>query len=441
MILNFVDREKELRMLRSTGEKIVLIYGRRRVGKTRLIKEFIKNKESFYFLCQKNSIKAEFDRFLKKFNMTRHEYIEATDLEDFFEKIKDRDIIIVLDEFSYWVEKNPEIPSVFQYIVDEILPDSKLRIILSGSLIGTSESLLAYRQPLYGRIKLRIKLSPLKFKHTGRFLPGYKIEDLVKVYACVGGIPAYLEEFARYKSFEDGLKNILLNKFGYLYDETERLLKDELREPEIYMRILESIASGAVTLGEISSKSFVAITNLPKYLKVLEKMEIVKKAMPVVGKSRGVWKINDNYFNFWIRFVYRYREEIELETYVFDEAEFNRYLGVVFEDIARQTLAELLQMQFTKIGGWWHKDKEIDVVALNEKTKEILFAECKWQSRVNAKRICGGLVEKSRHVVWNNEKRKESFAVFAKSFSKRIDDFEGRKVYCFDLKDLAAKYG
>ena len=434
MILKFVDREEELKALKSL-KTTAIIYGRRRIGKTALVKEFIKGKKSFYFLCQKNKIEAEFERFLNKFNRTFSRYIEAKNFEEFFESIKKEEMIIVLDEFSYWVEKNPEIPSLFQYIIDEILREGKIKIIFCGSLISTMESLLSYKNPLYGRIKLKIKLEPLKFKFLKEFLPKYSLEDLIKVYSCVGGIPAYLQEFDKDLSVYENLDRLFFNKFGFLHEDAERLLKDELREPEIYFRIIESIASGETTLGKISSKAFVSITNLPKYLRTLKKMRIVKEERSVLGKNKMI-KIADNYFRFWIKFVHPFREEIELGIFSFPEEKFNTYLGEVFEEVCKEFLIETRFFPFTKIGKWWHKDKEIDLVGLNERTKEILFSECKWKDRVSPKKILEELVEKSQYVQWHNKERKESFAIFAKSFSKRIDEFEGKKVYCFDLKDL-----
>ncbi len=434
MILRFINREEELDALQSL-QKTALIYGRRRVGKTALIKEFIKNKKAFYFLCQKNKLKAEFERFLIKFNRKFSRFVEAKNFEDFFETVKKEDIIIILDEFSYWVEKNPEVPSLFQYIIDEIISSGKVKIIFCGSLIGTMESLLSYKNPLYGRIRLKIKVEPLKFRYLKEFLLTYPIEDLIKVYACVGGIPAYLQEFDWNLSFYENINRLFFTKYGFLYEEAERLLKDELRDPEIYFRIIESIATGETSLGKIASKAYIDITNVPKYLKILEKMRIVKKERSIIGKAQTI-RIVDNYFNFWINFVYPYREEIELGIFSFPEERFNTFLGGVFEDICKEFLIETKIFNFTKIGKWWYKDKEIDILALNEKTKEILFAECKWQSRVNAKKICKELDEKAQHVQWHNEKRKEYFAIFAKSFSKKIEEFEGRRVYCFDLREM-----
>jgi len=438
MILKFIDREDEFEILKNSLRNPILIYGKRRVGKTELIKQFIKNKKSFYFIFHKNKLETEFQRFVAKFNKEFNIFIEAKSFEEFFEKIKNKGIIIVFDEFSYLVEKNPEVSSIFQEIIDEIIKKSNLTLIFCGSLIGTMESLFSYKNPLYGRIKTRVELKELEFKYIKNFLPNYSIKNLIKVYACVGGVPAYIAEFNDKISFEKNLEKLFFRKESFFYDDAERILKDELREPDIYFRIIEAIANGETTLGNIASYAYVDITNLLKYLKILEKMNIIKKIKPLFLK-KGLWKLADNYFNFWINFIYPYSEELELGTYNFPDEKFNCYVSFIFEKICMQAIIEMIKQgkfNFTKTGKWWYKDKELDLVALDEPGKKIMLGECKWKEKINALKICKKLAEKSVHVKWNNEERKESFAVFAKSFSKRIKEFEGRNVYCFDLKDL-----
>ncbi len=170
----------------------------------------------------------------------------------------------------------------------------------------------------------------------------------------------------------------------------------------------------------------------------------MKRKIPVTESfknKKGLYFFSDNLFEFWFRFVYPNIEKIERgdsEKVLEDDIKpyLNQFIGNKFEDVCEEILWETKIFDFTKIGKWWHRDREIDVVALNERTKEILFAECKWKSRVNAEKVCRELVEKAEHVQWHNDKRKEYFAVFARSFSKRIGEFEDRKVFCFDLRNL-----
>jgi AAA+ ATPase superfamily predicted ATPase len=427
MILKMVDREEELKLLEKTKYH-VLIYGRRRIGKTRLIKEYIQGKKAFYFLCQKNNLEAEFDRFLHKYNQTFNVYIQANNFEEFFEQVENT--IFVFDEFSYWVEKNPNVTSLFQYIIDEVNKNN--RFIFCGSIIGTMESILSYKNPLYGRIKIRMKLKQLKFKYLKEFLPNYSVKDLIKVYACVGGVPEYLNFFDVNMSFTENIYRTLFNKFCFLYDDAERILKDELKDPDRYLRLLEVIGSGETKLGKIASKSYIDITNLPKYLRILEKMDIIKYEKCIFGKNKLV-EISDNYFNFWCLFVYPYREEIELGVYEFPKIKFHLYLSKVFEDLCRKIISDEFKLV---CGRWWHKDKEIDIIAYDD--SKLVFGECKWKDNVNPEKICKELIEKIQYVeVPNNLKNhKKELWIFAKSFKNKIDQFEDYKVRCFDLNDL-----
>ncbi|MBA5942762.1 MAG: ATP-binding protein, partial [Methanophagales archaeon] len=442
MILKFLDREEEIKKVEekyeSNESEFAVIYGRRRIGKTELIKKFVEEKKAFYFLCEKNKIEVESERFLKKFNRKFDVFIEARDMEEFFEQVctrfKNERIIIAIDEFSYWVEREKDkISSQFQYIVDEILPGSKVFLIVCGSLISTMESLLSYKNPLYGRATLRLKVLPFSFSDACKFHEGFGIDDLVKVYASVGGVPAYLKEFYGSLSFEENVNRTFFNKDNRLFDDAERLLKDELREPYVYLSIMEQISEGATTLSEISSKSKVDVTNLPKYLRILENMGLIKKIYPVIRErtgKRGIYKIQDNYFRFYLKFVYRYKEEIELGIMEFGMIEkgFNRYVGTVFEDLAAEFVIKNifdLPFQFFRIGKWWYKDREIDLIALNEDTKQIAFFEVKWHEFEKEKevgRLLAALKEKSAAVNWFNNKRTDFFGIIAKKIDGEVKD-------------------
>jgi len=460
MILKFLDREEEIREVEekceSNKSEFVVIYGRRRIGKTELIKKFIEEKRAFYFLCEKNKIEVESGRFLEKFNRKFDVFIEARSMEEFFEKIstrfKNERIIIAMDEFSYWMEREKDkISSQFQYIVDEVLPGTKIFLIVCGSLVSTMESLFAYKNPLYGRATLRMKVLSLSFLDACKFFKKFGIEDLVKVYACLGGIPAYLKEFNDSLTFEENVNRTFFNKNNMLFDDAERLLKDELREPYVYLSILEQISEGATTLSEISSKSKVDVTNLPKYLKVLENMDLIKKIYPVIRErksKRGIYKIPDNYFLFQLKFVHRYKEEIELGIMEFSaiEKEFNGYVGMVFEDLAMDFIINKifnLPFQFVRIGKWWHKDKEIDLIALNEHTKQIAFFEVKWhefKKEKEAERVLEELKEKSAFVNWFNNEREEYFGIIAKKIGERVKEKLRSEGYLvFDMEEVGKR--
>ncbi len=184
-------------------------------------------------------------------------------------------------------------------------------------------------------------------------------------------------------------------------------------------------------------------SNLMKYLSSLEEVGIIKHIVPFGMKRKGIYEIVDPLFRFWFRFVYPYRDFLEIGRKDIVEKkiakELNNFFGTSFEYLVEELLKEKSIKElanFSEIYKWWHKDKEIDILAINEKTKEILAAECKWQDKVNAEKIAKEIVEKLEHVDWHNNQRKETLAIFAKSFRKKIKIFEGRKVYCYDLKDI-----
>ncbi|MEM2584636.1 MAG: ATP-binding protein, partial [Thermoproteota archaeon] len=199
----FINRKQELEFLEekfSDKRQLIIIYGRRRVGKTELIKQFCKNKDHLYFLADRRGSLLNAERFA---NIAAEHFGDvppkARSFDDVFtyiaKRLDERKIVIVIDEFSYLVEKDDSIPSVFQLIWDEILKDKNIMLILCGSLVSMMESILSYRSPLYGRRTGQWKLSPLRFNQAKKFFSNYSIEQKVEAYSILGGIPFYLNTF------------------------------------------------------------------------------------------------------------------------------------------------------------------------------------------------------------------------------------------------------
>ncbi|MCK4555222.1 MAG: ATP-binding protein, partial [Candidatus Aenigmarchaeota archaeon] len=464
MLLKFVNRKNELKFLNrqysSENASFVVIYGRRRVGKTLLINKFIEAKPSFYYLCKKQNLSLELERFAEKFGEAFNVHLKhPKNFEELFSDIlkqidPGKKFILTLDEFTYWIEQDKSILSTFQVIWDEMLSKKNVMLVLSGSIVSLMETeVLGYKSPLYGRRTGQWKVTPLSFFTLNEFFPKYSIEDLVMVYSCTNCIPMYLLQFDQKKSFEENINSTFFQKGNILYEEGEFLLMEELRQIETYLNIILAISHGATKLSEISSKSKVDITNILKYLKVLMRLGIIRKIKPVTlrkEKSKNaILNVSDKFFRFWTMFVCPYTTEIErgIINFANFKNEFNTYLGSVFEEVAEEYLVEqnkkgTLPFAFTKIGKEWGKSPlkkkgenayEIDIVALNEQTKDILFCECKWQDKVDAKKILSELKEKAEFVQWNNEGRKEHYAVFAKSFKRK---FREQNVMLFDMKDF-----
>ncbi len=456
----FVDRKEELEFLERFYKKgkssLIIIYGRRRVGKTELIKNFIASKNSVYYLCERQPVQKNVEKFkeivAEKLGEEWLKDISARDFESVFKaverRLREEKIIIVFDEFPYLIEMDRGVVSQFQKIWDEILKNTKTLLILCGSSIGMMETeVLGYRSPLYGRRSAQWKLTELEIRFLKDFFPFYDFESILYTYSILGGIPLYLLKFDPRKSVFENVKEQFLWKGGFLYEEAENLLRQEFREPRNYMLILRAIAEGKRKLGEISNETGLDKSAVSRYLATLETVKFVDYELPVTESSKSkkrLYYLSDNYLNFWFKFIYPNKWLVEegfgervLEKI---KSEFPQFFSGVFERLCRKIV--LRKFDFARAGRQWGKIPEtrevyeIDILALNDQTKEILFAECKWQEKVNAKKICKELAEKAQYVQWHNAKRKESFAIFAKSFSKKICEFEGKKVYCFDLRDL-----
>lgn len=449
----FVNRKEELAFLneRYGGKsfEFIVIYGRRRIGKTELIKEFVKDKPHIYLLCNKAGTTAN----ILKFRQEVSKYLSEPEmasfaLEEIFSHLaskKDR-VVVVFDEFSYLVEKDDAIPSIFQSVIDETLKSKNIMLILCGSSISMMERLLGYKNPLYGRKTGHMKIDFLKFRYLTEFFPENSIEENIKIYAMLGGVPFYLEKFDKQKSALENAKEEILSKRGRLYEEADFLLKEEFREPDTYKTILSAIASGSTKVAEISGKSGIRASDLDRYLKSLISLGIIKKEIPATEKKskKTLYSIDDNFFNFYALFFEPYRSDMAIgETRTLEgvlKKEFTMYVGKIFEKLVRtEAVRKIAPFAVSKVGRWWgfyrdegqRKELEIDIIAFNEQTKEMLFAECKWQDNVTADKILSSLKAKARYVDWNKEKRKEHYAIFAKSFSCKAKD-----ALCIDLKDL-----
>lgn len=454
MILKFINRNNELEALEtaylSGKAEFFVIYGRRRIGKTELIKMFSMDKLHFYFLARQQDMVLEKERFRQKFSEKFNVYLsENNTLEELFKEILNKvdlknKLIIIIDEFPYWIERDKGIPSEFQHLWEQVLNDKNIFLILSGSYVSMmEEKVLGVKSPLYGRRTGQIKIDPMDIGYLSEFFPKYDTKSLIKIYGAVGMIPFYLNEMKERYSFEENIKNTFFNKANILNQEARILLKEELREENTYFNILRAIVEGSTRPTEIANKSKVDITNINKYLDTLINLKLVKRERPVTFpiKEKGYsYFLYDNYFRFWLSYLYPYEGEFEEDPdslLNFLKRDYDNYLGYIFEDFCIKLLRKISYFKdYKEKGRWWHKDKEIDIIALNYETAEILFCECKWKEKVDAGKILKELIKKTESVKWNDEKRKESFAVFAKSFKKKIKEFEGKKVYCFDLKDI-----
>jgi AAA+ ATPase superfamily predicted ATPase len=452
----FVDREDELVALekayRSKRAEFFIIFGRRRIGKTSLIKEFIRTKKHFYLLAKKQKISMETERLVERIGEELNLFIKSRrDLESVFREFSDKldpkeKTIIVIDEFTYWVEQEKGILSEFQLIWDEILSKKNVFLILSGSAMSVMENdVLGVKSPVYGRRTGQILLHQLPVSALKLFFPKYSFLDIINIYGITGGVPYYIQEFKDTLSFKSNLLQTVFNKSNILSMEAEILLREELREVHVYFAILRSTLEGATKTSGIASKSQVDITNINKYLRVLMQLKLVDKEISITepAKSKNfIYKLTDNYMRFWLKYYYYNEGAIEENAErVVDSviAEYNDYIGrYVFENICKRALSKLTGFEYSKIGRWWFDKTEIDLVAINRNKNEILFAECRWKNKKTTATDMRDLVEKSKIVKWKNKERKEFFAFFSRSgFDNNAERFATEnKIKIFDLKDI-----
>lgn len=454
MIQQFRDRETELKFLGGKylekSSQLIIIYGRRRVGKTELIKKFIQNKNGIYILCTRDSLIENIKEVKRKFyEITNKEYFLRLDTNSFFDlfkylidEIKDKRIVIVIDEFPYLIEVERGIVSTFQKIWDELLKDKNIFLLLCGSSIGMMETeVLAYKAPLYGRRTGEWKVEPFNFKRVRSMLKEFSTEELIKIWAIFGGTPFYLSQVDPNLSVDENIKKRILTKGEILYNEPRVILREEFREPRIYMLVLKYLSFGYNTQGGLSSATGVEKGNLSKYISVLEETQLIRYILPLGQRKRGIYAINEPFFNFWFRFVYPNLSDLEIglvdEVFSRLVSQLNAYYGIMFEQLVMELIkskeVKIPFNNFNWIGKWWHKDREIDIIAINDETKDIVFVECKWHEKADGKKILGELREKAKFVLWNNSKRKEYYAIFAKSFKEK---FKEPNVFLFDLKDF-----
>lgn len=419
----FIGREKELevleRLYKSDQFEFVVIYGRRRVGKTALINHFIDGKKGIYFMGVESNEKQNLENFSKSIiefssgiqTETSFFSYQAA-LEYVFQLAENERVILAIDEYPYVARASKSLASTLQMLIDSHKEHSKLMLILCGSSMSYMEDhVLAYKAPLYGRRTAQMKLLPFDFEECCTYLNGLSNEDKAYIYGIVGGTPQYLLQMNGKLSVEDNIKNTYLNPMSFLYEEPLNILKQEVREPAIYNAIITAVATGHSRMSEISTKVGESTTVCSGYLKNLIHLGIIRKETPYGEKDskKTIYSIEDNMFRFWYRFVPDYASAIARGAvnlvYKRIEAQLNDYMGQVFEEICKQYLWKLLltgnmPIEFTSLGRWWGNDSrikaqiEIDIMG-EQDSNSAIFGECKWRNENIDRDVLEKLVNRS----------------------------------------------
>ena len=465
----FYGRKKELDILqkRYQGDSFecIILYGRRRIGKTALIDAFCKNKECIFFsaidgTAQENleTLSAEIYRFSHPGAVEAPVYGSFQAAFQEIDKLADHHrLIFVVDEYPYLAKAEPSVSSRLQHLIDHEWAKSRLFVILCGSSMSFMEKqVLGYESPLYGRRTAQIRLEAMSYSETAAFAPKLSPAAKALLYGITGGIPHYIRKLYQGGSMDHALLENVFDRAAYLYEEPENLLKQELREPAVYSAVLSAIAGGASRLNEIATKTGITTAACTKYLVNLISLGIVDKETPIAEKEgkKTIYRISDQFFRFWYRFVRLNRSQINTgrihETY--DEIvkkHLPDYMGQTFEMMCREYVMrheDLFPLTVTRAGRWWgtdgknHKEVEIDIVCETTRPGAYIFVSCKFRNeRVGVDEL-DHLINAAGAFAGSRE---SYYCLFSKSgFTKELQlKAKQDGVFLVELKDMYEKNG
>ena len=390
----FVGRENELRELEERygreGAQLVVLYGKRRLGKTALLREFARNKAHLFYVSRETidseqirlfsqevlkdspvgEYLASFDSWEKAFRFLSHE-------------AKGRRILLIIDEFPYMAQNNKELLSILQNIWDQEEEDSRLMLVLTGSSLSyMEEQVLGEESPLYGRTSASIRLEALTFREAALLLPGFGLEDQLAAFAILGGIPRYLRSLDQKISFRENMEQNLLNPYSFLSQEVSLLMREDLREPSTYYAILSAIAAGNTAIKDIAGATGLDKTKVNVYLKSLMQLNIISKAVPLLlpgekgNQHRSMYRFLEPYFRFYFRYMIPNLSLAEtlppVEFYkACLEESLNSFIEEAFQDAALQLLKERnakgqLAITCQEIGTMWNDKVRLDIFGFSQ---------------------------------------------------------------------------
>jgi len=429
MEFKFIGRQNELKQLddlwgRKTAQFLVL-YGRRRVGKTALLVEWIRRSanRALYWVASPTSAAAQLRAFSQAVYNFSHPESLAPDhftyatWKQAFEEIshlaQEQRLALFIDEFTFLLEVNPGIAGELQNSWDHSLSHSNLFLCLSGSHLGMMKrEFLSYQAPLYGRASSQIYLKPFFFGQTKSYFPKYSAVDRVAIYSIFGGVPAYWARIDQTKSVTQTIKSELLTANNLMQAEPRLLLQDFISEPHNYISILSAIANGAHTIKEISQESGLPNVNPPKYLGVLTEAGFVERRVPVTSAEpsrEGRYHITDPYLRFYYRFLADRQEQLAFGIQETGLAEITKHLidfigTYTWEEICREWVlragaAGIVPFLPDRVGSAWNSRAQVDVVGINSMEKTIILGECKWMLKPADRKVMAELVEEKASLI------------------------------------------
>lgn len=479
----FIGRSSELQFLESKygtdNGQLIVLYGRRRVGKTETLRKFCEGKPHVFFACRECTDKLQLKSFSEqmfKEDIPAKRYVDQfADWDKAFRAVLDLPYgdhkkLLVIDEFPYMCKDNPSIPSILQNLWDEVLKDSNIMLVLCGSAMSFIEKeLLAEKNPLFGRATGIYKMGAMHFYDAARFFPEYSERDKILVYSILGGIPHYLKQFDPGKSLADNIRQNVLTKGCVLYSEVDFLLRQELRETPLYNSLIEAVALGNTRLNDISQKSLVEDTSKTSvYLRNLVQLGIIEREFSVdagtkerANTNRGIYRLTDQFFRFWYAFAFTNYSALESGDAdgVCDFAvmpSLHEFAACTFEDVCRQYIQELqkvnaLPFRYARIGRFFGKttvrdasrqtgirvaESEIDLLAVSGQLKEYLVGECKFKGRPFA---YGEYLDTAAKLTPQKERAEFYYALFSESgFDDKVRQAaeQDNHIWLFSLEDV-----
>jgi hypothetical protein len=462
----FINRKTELDLLkqcyRSNRAELFVLYGRRRVGKTELLHAFCADKPHIFFIATLSSDSEQLATFSQQvYGFTHAETPSGFTFpswEAAFQALVDLPMqpkpIVILDEFTYLISGNKAIPSIVQKVWDEKLKNTQVMLVLCGSYIGMMEAeVLSYQAPLYGRRTASTLLQPMDLASSALFFPSYTTDEKFIAWAIIGGMPYYLRTFQDSQDvFANIRQHILDAQRGTLFNEPRFLLMEELREPRNYFSILRSIAQGRTRLSEITQGAGIGnVTTVARYLDILQQLRLITRRVPATEtqpekSKKGIYQIDDHFLRFWFRYVHPNQSSLDLGLVdaILQQRikpDLDHFIAAAFEEAAitfTSRLAQAGELNFfpERIGGWWDRDAEIDVLAINLSEKLALVGECKWTVHPVGVKVLDNLKQKAEILIKNHKIKQVKFALFSRNgFTAELEDRskdEGIRLFTVD---------
>ena len=442
----FVAREEELALLDSLWESprasMLILYGRRRVGKTRLLTHWLTQyhpQSGIYWVAEPTSALDQ----LRSFSQALYNYATPDEpapldftyanWEQAFRQVallaSSEKLVLFIDELGYLIEVNPALTGILQKSWDRWMSKSNVILALSGSQMGLMQRIFSYDAPLYGRATAQVKLPPLPFSATHEFFPNYNAKERILLYSIWGGVPAYWERLDPNLSILENVRRQFLSSNTLMQEEPRLLLQDFINDPYNYVGIMRAIAGGAVTNNRISTRTGLAKGHISKYLSVLRETGFVARSVPVTENPaqsrRGHYSITDPYLRFHYRFLSAYQAKLALgeqqqilnniEINLSDFIEQNSWTELCREWLLRASTHGIVPHTIQQVGGAWHRNAQIDVAGINEEDRLLVVGDCHWQDEQATLAELETLINRTSSIIPKNSK--QTWSVYFVSFA------------------------